>query len=129
MTNVNCDRDNLDKEVRLLLAQRNIYCNSAKRLYAKLTALHHSSEISKEQHRKLLPFLEIEREKVDVVSYDCENTIAQFDKIPDDRFVGIVSKAATILGKYLTRLCMVLLGCLQTWQWNRIIVGERRMIY
>nr|KAJ0227083.1 hypothetical protein LSAT_V11C100048840 [Lactuca sativa] len=25
--------------------------------------------------------------------------------------VGIVSKAVTILGKYLTRLCMVLLGC------------------
>ena len=91
MKNVNCDRDSLDRDVRLLLAQRNIYCNLAKRLYAKLTALHHSSEISKEQHRKLLPFLEYEREKVDVVSYDCENTIAHFDKIPDDRFAyGIV---------------------------------------
>nr|KAJ0184467.1 hypothetical protein LSAT_V11C900458130 [Lactuca sativa] len=29
-----------------------------------------------------------------------------------DIYVGIVSKAATILGKYLTRLCMILLGCL-----------------
>ena len=64
MTNINCDRDNLDKEVRLLLAQRNIYCNSTKWLYAKLTTLHHSSEISKEQHRKLLPFLKFKREKV-----------------------------------------------------------------
>ena len=89
--NVDCDRNNLTNDVRLLLAQRNIYCNSAKRLYAKLTALHHSSDISKEQHRKLLPFLEYEREKVDVVSYDCESTIAQFDKIPDDRYpYGIV---------------------------------------
>nr|KAJ0207989.1 hypothetical protein LSAT_V11C500266000 [Lactuca sativa] len=91
MQNVKCDRNNLEKEVRLLLAQRNIYCNSAKHLYAKLTALHHLSEISKEQHRKLLPFLEYECEKVVVVSNDCENTIAQFDKIPDDRFAyGIV---------------------------------------
>ena len=91
MKNVNTDRDNLDRDVRLLLAQRNIYYNSAKRLYAKLTALHHSSEISKEQHRKLLPFLAFEREKVDVILYDCEDTIAQFDKIPDDRFAyGIV---------------------------------------
>ena len=74
-----------------MLAQRNIYCNSAKILYAKLTALHHSSDISKEHHRKLLPFLAYEREKVDVISYDCEDTIAQFDKIPDDRFAyGIV---------------------------------------
>nr|KAJ0198423.1 hypothetical protein LSAT_V11C700376100 [Lactuca sativa] len=87
----------LVKEVRLLLAQRNIYCNSAKRLYAKLTALHHLSEISKEQHRKLLPFLEFERKKVDVVSYDCENTIAQFDKIPDDRFAYGIVKIDEIL--------------------------------
>ncbi|XP_052625667.1 uncharacterized protein LOC111890076 [Lactuca sativa] len=46
-------QDRLDKDVRLLLAQRNIY--------------------------------------FDVISYDCEDTIAQFDKIPDDRFAyGIV---------------------------------------
>ena len=30
--NVNNDRENLHKDVRMLLAQRNIYCNSAKRL-------------------------------------------------------------------------------------------------
>lgn len=62
-----------------------------KHLYAKLTALHHSSDISKEQHRKLFPLLAFEREKVDVVLYDCENTIVDFNKVLDDRFAyGIV---------------------------------------
>ena len=49
ITKIMCDRDSLSSEVKLLLAQRNIYCISAKRLYAKLTALHHSSDIIKEQ--------------------------------------------------------------------------------
>ena len=81
----------LDNDVRMLLAQRNIYCNSTKILYAKLTTLHHSSNIRKEKHRKLLPFLVFEREKVDSLSYDCEKTIAEFDKVPDNRFAyGIV---------------------------------------
>ena len=56
-----------------------------------MTELHHSSDISKEQHRKLLPFLSFEREKVDATSYDCEMTILDFDKVPDNRYpYGIV---------------------------------------
>ena len=71
ITNILVDRDNLSSEIKLLLAQRNIYCNSAKRLYGKLTELHHSCEISKEQHRNLLPFLAYEIAKVDNILYDC----------------------------------------------------------
>lgn len=65
VSNIMEDREQLGKEVNLLLAQRNVFCNSAKRLYGKLTELHHSCEISKEQHRKLLPFLAYDRAKVD----------------------------------------------------------------
>ena len=89
--NINSDRNILETDVNMLLAQQNIYCNSTERLYAKLTALHHSSDISKEQHRKLLPFLTFEREKIDSISYDYEKTIAEFDRVPDNRFAyGIV---------------------------------------
>ncbi|KAL7618630.1 hypothetical protein Lser_V15G03678 [Lactuca serriola] len=91
ITNIMVDRDNLSRDNKLLLAQRNIYCNAAKRLYGKLTQLHHSCEISKEQHRKLLPFLAFERTKVDNISYDCEKEIADFDKVPNDKYrYGIV---------------------------------------
>ena len=56
-----------------------------------MTTLNHSSDISKEQHMKLLPFLAFEREKIDCISYDCEKTIAEFDRVPDNRFAyGIV---------------------------------------
>ena len=54
--NVTCDKDNLRLDHFTLLKQRNIYYNSVKRFYAKLTALHRSSDISKEQHMKLFPF-------------------------------------------------------------------------
>ena len=44
--------------------------------------------------------------------------------------VGLVSKAITIFGKYLTRLCMVLLGCLhQSNLTGEIIEKEVIMIY
>ncbi|XP_023733619.1 uncharacterized protein LOC111881461 [Lactuca sativa] len=89
--NIMCDRETLANEINILLVQRNIYCNSAKRQYGKLTDLHHSCEISKEQYRKLMPFLAYERAKVDNVLHDCEEIIANFDKVPDDRYkYGIV---------------------------------------
>ena len=72
---VTIDRDSVRADNLLLVKQRNIYCNSAKRLYAKWTEMHHSSEICKEQHRKLLPFLAFKREKIDETSYDCEKNI------------------------------------------------------
>ena len=85
------DRDNFITDNKILLKQRNIYCNSAKRLYRKLPELHHSCEISREQHRKLLSYLAFEREKVDETSYDCEMNSLDFDKVPDNRYTyGIV---------------------------------------
>ncbi|XP_023748037.1 uncharacterized protein LOC111896263 [Lactuca sativa] len=80
ITNVMCDRDSLSNDNKILLKQRNIYCNTAKRLYGKLIALHHSLDISKEQHMKLLPFLAYEREKIDSMTYDCEIIVAEMDK-------------------------------------------------
>ncbi|XP_052627545.1 uncharacterized protein LOC128134134 [Lactuca sativa] len=88
ITNIMVDRDNLSSDNKLLLAQRNIYCNAAKRLYGKITELHHSCEISKEQHRKLLPFLAYERAKVDNISYDCEKEIADCDKVLNDNEIS-----------------------------------------
>ena len=41
LTNLMCDRDSRNADVKIMLKQRNIYCDSAKRLYGKLTALHH----------------------------------------------------------------------------------------
>ena len=68
LNNITLDRDVVRKNNVMLMKQRNNYCNSAKRLYAKLIDLHLSSGKSKEQHRKLLPFLVFEREKIDTTS-------------------------------------------------------------
>ncbi|XP_023737287.1 uncharacterized protein LOC111885248 [Lactuca sativa] len=91
ITNIMINIDSFNGGNRISLKQRNIYCNSAKRLYCKITELHHSSDISKEQHKKLLPFLSFEREKGDATSYDSEMTISDIDKVPDNRYrYGIV---------------------------------------
>lgn len=53
----------------MLVKKRNIYCNTAKHLYRKLTKLYHSSDICKEKHRKLLSFINFKREFVYRSSY------------------------------------------------------------
>lgn len=61
ITNLMYDRDSLRIDNQMLVAQRNIYCNTAKRLYDKLIDLYHSTDIFIEQHRKLLPFITFKR--------------------------------------------------------------------
>lgn len=65
LTNVMVDRDSLRMGNSLLLKQTKIYCNTANRFYGKLTDPYHSSEIYKEQHVKLLPFVNFKRDLVD----------------------------------------------------------------
>ena len=65
----------------ILLKQRSIYYNSAKRLYAKLIDLYLSPDISKEHHRS----------QIDSTSYDYEKKISEFDKVPNDSYAyGII---------------------------------------
>ena len=86
-----CDRDSIRSKNKDLHKKQNIYCNTAKGLYGRLTTLHHSSDIIKEQHRKLLPFSAFRREKIDSISYDCKNKIDVYDKVPIDSYAyGIV---------------------------------------
>nr|KAJ0197302.1 hypothetical protein LSAT_V11C700388160 [Lactuca sativa] len=51
---------------------------------------------------------------IEVGDIESGKGINQMQKLqrPGDTSVGLVSKAITIFGMYLTRLCMVLLGCL-----------------
>lgn len=55
--NIMCDMDTLRMDNKILIKQRNIYGNAAKRLYGKLTYVYHSAEICVEQHRKLFAFI------------------------------------------------------------------------
>lgn len=72
--------------------QRNIYCNTTKRLYGKLTLLYHSSDNCKEQHRKLLPFITFKKELVDEISFEGEIRVSMFDQVPNESYVyGIVN--------------------------------------
>nr|KAJ0187866.1 hypothetical protein LSAT_V11C900472990 [Lactuca sativa] len=58
-------------------------------------------------------FLECLGEDLDLPTTTNFSFISDRQKVPFKVIiVGIVSKATTILGKYLTRLCMILLGCL-----------------
>lgn len=64
LNNVTIDRDSVRMHNILLIKHRNIYCNTTKHLYGKITMLYHSSEISKGQHRKLLHFITFKKELV-----------------------------------------------------------------
>ena len=68
------------KENKLLLKQRNIFCNIAQRLHSQLTKLYHNSVISEELHKKMLPFLELKMKDVDEVSYKCESMVSSLNE-------------------------------------------------
>ncbi|KAI3493456.1 hypothetical protein L1887_41848 [Cichorium endivia] len=57
----------------VILKQRNIFCETAKRLYAHITRIYHSADV---QHRQLLPFIEFKLKEVDSISYECESIIS-----------------------------------------------------
>ncbi|TLX70169.1 hypothetical protein E9993_22550 [Labilibacter sediminis] len=69
------ENTHVEQERILMLKQRNIFCSTAKRLYAKITDIYHSSAVSKDQHRKLLPFFEMSVRNADALSYECEKMI------------------------------------------------------
>src|SRR3954471_8409233 len=70
---------------QLLMKQRNIFCNTARRLYAHLTRLHHSCVISDTQHKRLLPFLTMPVNDVNKLTFDCE-TIVSCDNVPNQTY-------------------------------------------
>ncbi|KAI3708662.1 hypothetical protein L2E82_37981 [Cichorium intybus] len=59
-----------------ILRQRNIFCETAKRLYAHITRIYHSADVCNIQHRQLLPFIEFKLKKVDSISYECESIVS-----------------------------------------------------
>lgn len=71
LSNANNDRDVVQIDNIFLDKQRDIYCNTTKRLYRKLIALYHLYDICKEQHIQLFPFITF-KELVDILSYECE---------------------------------------------------------
>ncbi|KAI3493173.1 hypothetical protein L1887_42163 [Cichorium endivia] len=60
----------------VILKQRNIFCETAKRLYAHITKIYHSADVCNVQHRQLLPFIEFKLKEVDSISYECESIIS-----------------------------------------------------
>ncbi|KAI3737798.1 hypothetical protein L2E82_27810 [Cichorium intybus] len=56
--------------------QRNIFCETAKRLYAHITRIYHSADVCNIQHRQLLPFIEFKLKEVDSISYECESIVS-----------------------------------------------------
>ncbi|KAI3507628.1 hypothetical protein L1887_22617 [Cichorium endivia] len=60
----------------VILKQRNIFCETAKRLYAHITRIYHSADVCNVQHRQLLPFIEFKLKDVDSISYECESIIS-----------------------------------------------------
>ncbi|KAI3503843.1 hypothetical protein L1887_32297 [Cichorium endivia] len=60
----------------VILKQRNIFCETAKRLYAHITSIYHSVDVCNVQHRQLLPFIEFKLKEVDSISYECESIIS-----------------------------------------------------
>ncbi|KAI3782316.1 hypothetical protein L2E82_12358 [Cichorium intybus] len=60
----------------VILRQRNIFCETAKRLYAHITRIYHSADVCNIQHRQLLPFIEFKLKEVDSISYECESIVS-----------------------------------------------------
>lgn len=74
----------------MLIKQIHIFCDTIRRLYVQLTWLHHYSNISKEQHHKLLPLIEFKKEHLGKLSYECE-IIDPSKNIPNNTYVyGLV---------------------------------------
>ena len=68
----------LRTENELLLKQRNMFCNIAKRLYSNITQLYHNSSISEKMHKQMLPFLEMKIE-IDPTAFECESIVSETD--------------------------------------------------
>ncbi|KAI3723807.1 hypothetical protein L2E82_35565 [Cichorium intybus] len=72
-------REQYVKNNELLLKQRNIFCETAKRLYAFITRIYHSSDINLDHHKKLLTFIEFKLKDVDSLSYECESIVSSIE--------------------------------------------------
>ncbi|KAI3791004.1 hypothetical protein L2E82_04512 [Cichorium intybus] len=60
----------------VILRQRNIFCETAKRLYAHITRIYHSADVCNIHHRQLLPFIEFKLKEVNSISYECESIVS-----------------------------------------------------
>ena len=89
--NLLTDRDSLRMDISVLIKQRNIYCNYAKRLYVKLTKFYHSADIWWTS-LEIASFPFVWKRKIDETTYDCESNIVEYDKIPNNFYAyGIVN--------------------------------------
>lgn len=79
----------LRKEREVLMKQRKIFCNVAKRLYSHLNIFLQSSAISEHIHKNMLPFLEYKN--IDVLYSKCES-IVSCGETPMAHMLEIVSK-------------------------------------
>ncbi|KAI3515945.1 hypothetical protein L1887_14851 [Cichorium endivia] len=75
----------------VILKQRNIFCETAKRLYAHITRIYHSADVCNVQHRQLLPFIEFKLQEVDSISYECESIISDSEVTNPSYKHGLIS--------------------------------------
>ncbi|TLX69473.1 hypothetical protein E9993_22985, partial [Labilibacter sediminis] len=73
--NLSDDVIKLRRENVILLKQRNIFCNTARRLHAYITRVYHSCSVSKEQHKRLLPFTTMPVTDDNKLNFDCESIV------------------------------------------------------
>ena len=95
LESVSDDVIRLTVQNQLLMKQRNIFCNSARRLYAHLTRLYHSCVISKQQHQRLLPYLSMPVDDINKLTYDCESIIS-CDTIPSVAYSQGVDRKSVV---------------------------------
>ncbi|KAI3515988.1 hypothetical protein L1887_14895 [Cichorium endivia] len=87
-------RDNREKHLNnhdVILRQRNIFCENARRLYAHITHIYHSADLCNVQHRQLLPFLEFKLKNVDSISYECESIVSRSEATNPSYKHGLIS--------------------------------------
>ncbi|KAI3767811.1 hypothetical protein L2E82_18230 [Cichorium intybus] len=85
------NREKLLNNHDVILKQRNIFCETAKRLYAHITRIYHSADVCNVQHRQLLPFIEFKLKEVDSISYECESIVSGSEVTNSLYKLGLIS--------------------------------------
>ncbi|KAI3708628.1 hypothetical protein L2E82_37934 [Cichorium intybus] len=88
----------------VILRQRNIFCETAKRLYAHITRIYHSADVCNVQHRQLLPFIEFKLKEVDSISYEFESIVSGSEVTNPSYKHGLISVEKHLTADNLLKL-------------------------
>ncbi|KAI3494513.1 hypothetical protein L1887_40762 [Cichorium endivia] len=88
----------------VILKQINIFCETAKRLYAHITRIYHSADVCNVQHRQLLPFIEFKLKEVDSISYECESIISGSEVTNPSYKHGLISREKHLTADNLLKI-------------------------